>query len=131
MLLAQTIDSLPASFWKNFSLALFALIIVGGIVVGIYVSLRKPEPRRLNDDPPIEIRKAPKRYNHDLTEIRFTEIERRITKHDEELTEIQNSRLHALNHINRRFERVLIGLANIAGKVGTKIPDEQNEGEES
>lgn len=79
MMLAQTgIETLPASFWKNFCIALMALLGVAGALIGILAFFRKPEPTRLNDDPPIEVRKSPKRFNFELAEQRHHDHERRL-----------------------------------------------------
>lgn len=78
MMLAQSIEAVPSDFWKNFCIALIALIAVTGIIVGIYVGTRKPEPTRINDDPPVEVRKAPKRFNWELAEQRHADHERRL-----------------------------------------------------
>jgi hypothetical protein len=123
----QTLDVLPASFWKSFSIALLVLIGGAGAVLWIISLVRRPEPTRLQDSPPIEFRKAPKRYNHDATEARFAEIDRRLEAHDAELRSIQEDRVRTLRHINARFERVLVGLASIAGQVGAKVPENSDE----
>jgi len=127
MLFAQVIDSVPSSFWKYFCISLLVLLGAAAAVVLIIVSFRRPEPVELNDHPPIEVRKAAKRYNHELTENRFAEIDRRLAAHDAELERIQSDRAETLKHINRRFERVLVGIASIAGKVGAKLPGQETE----
>jgi hypothetical protein len=124
---AQTLDPLPAGYWKLFCMSLLVLIGGAAAILWIISLVRKPEPTRLADAPPIEIRKAPKRYNHDATEARFAEIDRRLEAHDLELHAIQEDRARTLRHINRRFERVLVGLASIAGKVGAKVPEDSEE----
>ncbi len=79
MIFAQAqIDSAPPEFVKWFFVVLFALIVVAGVIVGIYATFRKSDPQKLNDDPPIEVRKSPKRFNFDLTEQRHHDHERRI-----------------------------------------------------
>lgn len=120
---AQTLDVLPASFWKSFCIALLVLIGAVGGVLWLISLVRRPEPTRLQDSPPIEVHKAPKRYNHDATQARFAEIERRLETHDAELRNIQEDRVRTLRHLNARFERVLIGLASIAGQVGAHVPE--------
>jgi hypothetical protein len=124
---AQPLDALPAGFWKSFCIALLALI--GGVAAVLWIIslVRRPEPTRLQDSPPIEFRKAPKRYNHDATEARFAEIDRRLELHDAELRVIQEDRARTLRHLNRRFERVLVGLASIAGQVGARVPESRDD----
>lgn len=78
-LLAQSnLDQVPATFFKWFFVMVIALIVVAGIIVGIYAALRKPEPTRIDDNPEPTIRKAAPRYNHALTEGRFLDHERRL-----------------------------------------------------
>lgn len=90
-MLAQSIEAVPESFWKNFCLSLIAVIVLAGILIGIYVALRKPEPVKLNDDPAIEVRKSAKRFNHDLAEQRHGEVHRRISEHDQEIAQLWNA----------------------------------------
>ena len=119
---AQTLDGVSAGFWKDFCIGLMVLLGVAVAILSIWSLTRKPAATRINDDPPIEIRKAPKRYNHDLTEARFMEIDRRLTAHEKELKDIQEDRAKTLRHINGRFERLLVGLTAIATKVGARMP---------
>ena len=86
---AQNLDPLPAGYWKLFCMSL--LVLIGGVATVLWIIslVRQPEPTRLADAPPIEIRKAAKRYNHDATEARFAEIDRRLEAHDLELRAIQ------------------------------------------
>lgn len=78
MLAQESLTGLPDSFWKNFCIALIVLLGIAGVVVGIWAATRKSEPTRLNDEPPIAVQKASKRYNHDAAENRFTNLERRV-----------------------------------------------------
>ena len=119
---AQTMDAIPDSFWKYFCMSLLVLMGAAGAVIWITQHLRTPEPTRLNDNPPIEVRKAPRVYNHEATEARLAELERRLEAHDVELRSIQEDRARTLRHINARFERVLVGIASIAGQVGATLP---------
>ena len=88
-LLAQaSLESVPDTFWKQFCMALIVLILVVAAIVGIWVALRKKEPVRLNDEPPIEVRKSPKRFNHELAEQRHGEVTRRLEDHDQEISSL-------------------------------------------
>jgi len=75
---AQTLDSVPASFWKYFCIGLMVLLGAAVGIVMLIVSFRKPGPVEINDQPPIEVRKAPKRFNYDLAEQRYSDHARRI-----------------------------------------------------
>lgn len=77
--LAQAnMDQVPATFFKWFFIMTIGLIVVIGIIVGIYIALRKPEPVKIDDQPAVEVRKAAKRYNHDCAEQRHFDHERRL-----------------------------------------------------
>ena len=91
MILAQTIETIPAAYWKYFCLALFALIVVAGVLVSIYSTIRKPAPVQLRDEPPITVAKASKRFTHDLAESRHVEISRRVDGHYAEIEQLWNT----------------------------------------
>jgi hypothetical protein len=131
-LLAQAnIDSAPATTFKWVIVILVGLAIAAAFVWSAVRPAGKQSVKVDREDQPVEFRKAPKRYNHDLAEERYVELTRRLNKHDEEIEGIQKSRNKALNSINRRFERLLLGVAIIATKVGARMPDEQSsEGDE-
>ena len=118
----QTLDAVPSATLKWVLAILCVLLGVAGAVSFLIVSFRRPAPLKLADAPPIEVRKAPKTYNHEATEARLAELERRLEAHDLELRSIQEDRARTLRHINARFERVLVGLASIAGQVGANVP---------
>jgi len=118
----QAIDAIPAATLKWVLAILCVLLGVAGAVSFLIVAFRRPAPLKLADAPPIEVRKAPRIYNHEATEARLAELERRLEAHDIELRSIQEDRARTLRHINARFERVLVGIASIAGQVGAKLP---------
>lgn len=77
--LAQaSLNDVPDSFWKNFSVVLIVLIVVASAIAGIWAVMRKPSPVKLDDQPPIEVRKSPKRFNYEQSEQRYHDHERRI-----------------------------------------------------
>jgi hypothetical protein len=78
MLAQEQLAGLPDTFWKNFCIGLLVLLGAAVAIVTLWALTRKPEPQRLNDDPPIEIRKSPKRFNYELSEQRHGDHERRI-----------------------------------------------------
>jgi hypothetical protein len=105
MILAQqTLDALPANYWKWFCISLLVLLGASTAVVLIIVSFRKPEPTRLHDDPPIEVRKSAKRYNHDLTEVRFQGIEVRVAKNEDQIEKINDLIRIDLPAMERRLD---------------------------
>ena len=122
LLAQQTLDAIPAAALKWVLAILLVLLGVAGAVVFIIAAFRRPAPVKLDDAPPIEVRRAPTRYNHEATQARLAEIDRRLEAHAGELRAIQEDRVKTLRHINQRFERVLIGIASIAGQVGAQLP---------
>jgi len=85
MLADALLDPVPANYWKLFCICLLVLLFAAAALVGIIVAFRKPEPVKLKDDPEINIRKAPKRYNHDRTELRFDQVENRLASVEAEV----------------------------------------------
>ena len=126
MLLAQATD-LPSVPAEVFKWTVIVLLAVFATVAAVVLFIRSLHDRtvKIDDQPPLEIRKAAKRYNHEANELRFAEIDRRLAAHEKEMQGIQRERAETLKHINRRFERVLVSLASIAGKVGAKMPHEE------
>ncbi len=128
MMLAQSIDSLPSDFWKNFCIALIAIIVVVGIIVGIIATTRQPAPVKLNDDPAIEVRKTPKRFNYELCkekhgsiENKFSIIDTRLDDHDSEFVRLQTERGTQLETDRKRNQRLMFALGKIAQKLNVDI----------
>jgi hypothetical protein len=121
MLAQETLDPLPASFWKNFCIALLVLIGAAGIVAGIIAAFRKPSPLKISDDPAIEVRKAPKRYNHDLAENRHGEVTRRLDGHDAEFEQVwqtmRNEDARIARDAGLKFDAILLALGEIKGEI--------------
>jgi hypothetical protein len=129
IILAQSTDlpNVPAEILKWVFIILIAIALIWAVLYTAFKSGQRPVRTKLEDDPGIQVRKAPKRFNHELAEERHAEVTRRLDQHEKEIKEIQASRATALEKINRRFERVLVGLAAIAARVGAKLPREEDE----
>ena len=126
MLLAQAqIDSAPADFVKWFFVILFALIVVVGVIVGIYATFRKNSPQKLNDDPPIEVRKSPKRFNFDLAEQRFGDHERRIlfleARSNELFEKLEEDKQQILNSGEDRGDKITKHVESVRRELDEKI----------
>lgn len=80
MLLAQSTDlpAVPADMLKWVLVILVGVFFIAVAIFGLVRMFAKPEPTRLNDDPPIKTEKAARRFNHDLAEARHSDHERRI-----------------------------------------------------
>jgi len=124
MLAQQTLDALPANFWKSFCIALFAIIGLILAVVTIWALTRKPPKVEISDNPSPEFRKAPKRYNHDLSEQRYGEQTRRLDGHDAEIEQLWTTMRSEDAAIRRengaKFDAILISLGEIKGELKNK-----------
>lgn len=79
-ILAQSTDlsSEPAEIFKWTVLTLLGILLIVAVIYAAFFSGRKPVQAKIEDDPPITIRKAPKRYNHEAHEQRFMNVEARL-----------------------------------------------------
>ena len=118
MMLAQSIDAVPAPFLKWFLYILIALIVVAATVVIAWASVRKPEPTRINDEPALKVEKISKRYNHDASEQRFVRIETRIDGHDSELDAAWKEMQRMNTENNKTNLAVAVSLARLETHFG-------------
>ena len=114
MLAQQTLDSVSATYWKNFSISMLVLLGIVLTVATLYWMFRKSDPVKLKDDPAIEVRKSPKRYNHDAIENRFVNVENRLDEHDVDIEKMKEQ-----NDTQRN--RLMFALGRIAEKLGVNI----------
>ena len=122
MTLAQ-IDAVPATTLKWALLLAFALLSAVGIAVGIWSAFAK---RSIHIEPqPVEVRKSPKRYNHELITTQFQTVDHRLDKHDGQIQEIwttmraEDAAVRA--EFNRCFKDIERALGRIEGKIDTKL----------
>lgn len=104
-------------------------IIVGFIAalvltfVSIWAKTRKHNRTEISPQP-FEVRKSPKRYNHEQTEQRYSEVSRRLDGHDAELEQLwQTMRTEdaAIREKNgERFEEIMRALGRIEGELKGK-----------
>jgi hypothetical protein len=114
MMLAQAIDNVSAAWWKEFSIALIALI----VLAGIYAVFRKPAKMEINDKPAIQVEKVSKRYNHDLLDQRFGRIEVRLDGHDAEIDQAWAEMKVMREDANKIHLGIAVSLAKIETKLG-------------
>jgi hypothetical protein len=122
-ILAQSTDlpAVPANTlkWVVVILVVIFLVACAGIVA--WSSLRKPEKLEIKDEPAIEIRKAPKRYNHDLAEQRYAEHTRRLDAHDAEIEQLWTTMRSEDAAIRKetgiKFDAILLALGEIKGEL--------------
>jgi hypothetical protein len=149
MLAQQMLDGVSEHFWKSFTISI--LVLFGVVATGllVYFAARKPDPVKLKDDPAIEVRKAPKRYNHELLEGRYQNHEERIARledwridlvqkleddkneiiaNGEDRKTFLETKLEARHDVNvRRIDRLMVAVARLCGRQGVKMPDEGEE----
>jgi hypothetical protein len=124
MMLAESIT------WGQIGEISTAIAIVAGAVVAV-IALNRKTVVKMDDKPPIEFRKAPKRYNHDLTEQRYAEVNGRLNDHDAELDSIweeiarEDGKLRGeIQSANQKtadkFETIAAALGEIKGALGIK-----------
>jgi hypothetical protein len=131
MILAQSTDlpSVPDSTLKWVLIILVSIVL---IAAALYAAFHKSGPVKIDDNPPPEYRKAPKRYNHELAEQRNADMNGRLTAHDAELDSIWNTmrsedqkirnELEVTRQVNGdRFNRICFALGKIAEKLGVDI----------
>jgi hypothetical protein len=105
-ILADTeLSSVPAEILKWVTILGVAGIFILLAILGIISFFRKPEPTRIHDDPPIEVRKAPRRFNHDANELRFTGIEKRLDSNEEDIEKIKDLFREELPEMERRLDK--------------------------
>jgi len=114
MLAQQTLDSVSATYWKNFSISMLVLLGIVLTVATLIWMFRKSDPVKLKDDPAIEVRKSPKRYNHDAIENRFVNVETRLDDHDADIADIKHA-------TEKRQNRLMFALGRIAQKLDVSI----------
>ena len=138
-ILAQAdLGGVPAEIFKWVMIIIVALIVVAGVIVGIYMALRKPGPQKLDDEPPIKVQKSPKRYNHDATVLRFEAVEKRVEdlegwkegvaeKMESNKEAIMTSAAEGREKIHARLNGQSRMLFLIAGKLGIHVSQEEKE----
>jgi hypothetical protein len=120
------LTGVPAAVFK------WVIIILVGLAVAaafIWTAFRTGGKQniRIDQDPTPEFRKAPKRYNHDLAEERHRDLSRRLSKAEQDIKDIQESRLKAIHGIERRFNRIWIVLTKIATKMDIETPQDKED----
>lgn len=131
LILAQSTDlsSVPAEVLKYVLIVIVSIILITAAVYMAFFSGRRLVQARLDDDPPITVRKAPKRYNHDAIEQRFTNVEKRVDASEAEIDSLWNT-MRAEDKQTRdehakSLGRIQRSLGRIEGRMG--IPPESEE----
>lgn len=103
--LAQSnFDAVPADFIKWFFAILFVLVLVAAAAWGAFGRREKQSVKIDREDQPVDVRKSPKRYNHDATENRFTGLEKKTEEHGKEIGELWKTLRVDLPAMERRIQ---------------------------
>jgi len=124
MIFAQAaLNSVPDSYAKWFFVCLFVVLSVAAMIIGIVKTLQPPKPHRLNDDPPIEVRKAPKRYNHDLFVSQHDDVNRRLNGHDKEIEQLWSTLRAEDAETRRQMAESFLSIQRALGRIEGKLED--------
>jgi len=122
MILAEANNAEIGSFINVVSI----LIGIVGAAFAIYFGFRK---KHVHIDPqPVEVSKSPKRYNHERTEQRFVDHERRLDEHGDAIESIwttmraEDAKIREDN--NNQFRLIAKSLGRIEGRLDVKPPTE-------
>ena len=128
MMLAQSTDlpAVPAETLKWVLIILGALLF---IALAIFTAWNSRKESIRIEDPLPEVRKSPKRYNHDATEQRFGDLERRvgeleewrdglIEKLESDKQQILEAGEHRAEKLHERINIILAALSELKGTVG-------------
>jgi cytochrome c-type biogenesis protein CcmH/NrfG len=118
-LLAQTdLPSVPDTTLKWVLIILVAILL---IVAVVYAAFGKRGAIKIDDQPAIEVRKAPKRFNNDLCVANHNEIQRRLDGHDAEIEQLWSTMRDEDAAIRRetgaKFDAILLALGEIKGEI--------------
>ncbi|MDR3427843.1 hypothetical protein [Silvimonas sp.] len=83
--------------------ALAALATIGTLIYAVAAGNRKTTVK-VDQDPTPEFRKAPKRYNHDATEIRFVNLESKVGDHGIRITRMEERQRTEMTELERRLD---------------------------
>lgn len=137
-------SSLPAMFIKNSFIMVLVWIAAGAGIAVIIDAFRKRRKVEIHPQP-LEVRKAPKRFNHDLAESRHSDHERRLEDHEDRIADLEKTRgefevtmlkageerelrlrneIHgaqmetknSLGKLHERINQILTGVARLEGK---------------
>ncbi len=123
---AQSTDlpAVPSDTLKWVMIVMVAMLL---IAIAVYSAFGRKRVK-LDDEPAAEIRKAAKRYNHDLCESRHADLDRRLDGHDAEINSLWNtvrSENEAIRLEARKTnERTFRALGRIEGRLGTNPNNE-------
>lgn len=105
ILLAQAnFDAAPAEFIKWFFVVAIAVALVIAALWGAFGRRDKQSVKIEREDQPVDVRKSPKRYNHDATENRFVGLEKKTEEHSKEIGELWKTLRVDLPAMERRIQ---------------------------
>jgi len=126
MILAQAnLESVPDSTFKWTVITIFGLILIAASIIGIIVAFRKQQTAI--EPNTIAVRKAQKRFNHDLCLTQHADIKRRLDGHDAELNTLWNTVRVEDEDIRKEmrasFGQISRSLGRIEGRLGITLEE--------
>ena len=122
MMLAQSTDlpAVPAETLKWVLIILASLLFIG---LAIWGAVRVSRDRKtvIDDSPPPQFDRAPKRYNHEAVTERFGRVESRLRDHDQKFDKLQAERHEDDKARQKQSARVMFALGKIAEKLKVDI----------
>ncbi len=105
-LLAQAdLGGIPANTFKYVFLILIGLAVAAAFIYSAFGRKEKQSVKFEREDQPVDVRKSPKRYNHDATENRFVGLEKTTTHHGNEIGELWKTLRVDLPGMERRINQ--------------------------
>jgi len=105
-------NSVPAEFLQYFIVLLAA---IAAIAVPIWLGLRR---KSVAIDPqPVEVRKAAKRYNHELITTRFENAENHLRTHDNQIQELWTTMRAEDSALRREMNQALKDIERALGRI--------------
>lgn len=120
-LIAQAnLESVPDSTFKWVLIVLIGLGIAAAFIWGAFRPATKQSVKFDREDQPVDVRKSPKRYNHDATEQRFNSIESKAAEHGAQINKLWETLRVDLPAMERRLNEAG---EDRSGKIHERIND--------
>jgi hypothetical protein len=104
ILLAQAdLGGVPAATFKWVFIILIGLAVAAAFIWTAIRPDKKQSVKFERDDQPVDVRKSPKRYNHDATEVRFTTLEQKSNEHSAQISKLWETLRVDLPAMERRL----------------------------
>lgn len=120
MIVAQ-IEQVDAGHLKLAIMLAIGLVGLIGAIVGIWAAV-KPKSFAIEGQP-VEVSKAPLRYNHELMTERFTQVDTHLRTHDSAIQEIWHNMRAEDNATRAQMEKCFKDIERTLGRIEGKLND--------